>query len=432
MRCDFYRPDQLRKIAKYPHLIGHLVGKTKLTPMHSDWIHSLWDAPRHTSLQAHRGAYKTTALTEIGVIRRLLLNPDNRIALIRETWSTANDTLKTIGLYMQQETIQELFRAFHGYYPETITSRDGRITWNFKGSITKEGSLDAYGVDTVPTGSHYDDILVDDAITINDRFSRAKRERTRANLQEIMTNILDPGRFLRAVGTPWHKEDAWEILPKPMKYDVFSTGILTPDQIEDKRLSMTSSMWAANYLLEHVNGDNLMFTDPRMEKWETNKLRKVAHLDAAYGGRDTTALTIASRRGDGCVQMWVRVWAGAAESHLSAIRWELEHRGCHELYMEDNGDHGMLARVFEYFGEAKWLSTENYHETQNKHKKIHNYLGHFWRKIVWAMDSDPEAMAQICDYVQDAAPDDAPDSAASLLREVFFEEETDIDRTLFS
>ena len=432
MRCDFYSPDQLRKLARYPHLIGHLVGKTKLTAMHSDWIHSVWNPERHTSLQAHRGAYKTTAVSEIGVIRRLLLHPDNRIALIRETWSTANDTLKTIGLYMQHEAIQELFRAFHGNYPETTTSRDGRITWNFKGTITKEGTLDAYGVDTVPTGSHYDDILVDDAITINDRFSRAKRERTRANLQEIMTNILDPGKYLRAVGTPWHKEDAWDILPKPMKYDVFSTGILTPEQIEEKQTSMTHSMWAANYLLEHVNGDNLMFTDPHMGDWETNKLRKVAHLDAAYGGRDTTALTIASRRTDGRMQMWSKIWKGSAESHMSAIRWEIEHRGCNELIMEDNGDKGMLAKVFAFFDSARWLSTENYHESQNKHKKIHSYLGHFWHKIVWAKDTDPEALAQICDYVEDAEPDDAPDSAASLLREVFFEEETDIDRTLFT
>lgn len=432
MRCDFYSPDQLRKIAKYPHLIGHLVGKTKLTAMHSDWIHSVWKPQRHTSLQAHRGAYKTTALTEIGIIRNFLLNPDDRVALIRETWSTANDTMKTIGLYMQHEAIQELFRAFHGQYPKTDVSKDGRITWNFKGAITKEGSLDAYGVDTVPTGNHYDCILVDDAITINDRFSRAKRERTRANLQEIMANILDPGKFLRAVGTPWHKEDAWDILPVPMKYDVFSTGILTPQQIVDKRLTMTSSMWAANYLLEHVNGDNLMFTDPHTGPWETNKLRKVAHLDAAYGGRDTTALTIASKRSDGRIQMWVRIWRGAAEANMSSIRWELEHRGCHELLMEDNGDKGMLARVFAFFEGTAWLSTENYHEKQNKHKKIHNYLGHFWHKIVWAQDSDPEALSQICDYVEDAEPDDAPDSAASLLREVFFDEETDVDRTLFS
>ena len=65
---DVFSPEDLRKIAKYPHLIGWMVGKDKLTKMHSKWIRDLWLPERHTCLQAHRGAYKTTACTEIGII----------------------------------------------------------------------------------------------------------------------------------------------------------------------------------------------------------------------------------------------------------------------------------------------------------------------------------------------------------------------------
>ena len=436
MRCDFYSPDQLRRLGKYPHLIGHLVGKKKLTPMHSDWIKSVWDPQAHTAIQAHRGAYKTTAVTEIGSIRNFLLHPDDRVALVRETWSVANDSLKTIGLYMEHELIQELFRAFHGFYPEKIVNRDGRLTFNFKGSITKEGSLDAYGIDTVPVGSHYDTILVDDAISMKDRYSRAKRESTRANLQEILTNILDPGRFARVVGTPWHKEDAWEMLKgmgiNPMKFDVYSTGILSPKEIELKKATMTKAMWAANYELEHVNADDMEFQNPVMGPWQQNKFRKVAQLDAAYGGRDTTALTIGSNREDGRLQLFVKKWACSAEKAKPAIMVELERRGCHELHLETNSDKGMLARVFETFEEERWLVCESYHESQKKHEKIHDYLGHHWHQIVWANDSDPEAMMQIADYTEDAEPDDVPDSAASLLREVFFPEEEKTARVMYS
>ena len=436
MRCDYFTIEQLRTIAKYPHLIGHLVGKKKLTAMHSAWIHDLWDAQKSTANQSHRGAYKTTALTEIGSIRNFLLHPDERVALVRETWSSANDSLKTIGLYMENENIQELFRAFHGFYPEKVVDRDGRLTFNFKGSITKEGTLDAYGIDTVPVGSHYDTIIMDDVVSMKDRYSRAKREKTRANIQEILTNILDPGRFARIIGTPWHKEDAWELLEQmgivPAKYDVFATGILPPSQIEEKKATMTKAMWAANYELIHVNGDDLMFADPIMGRWEKNGLRKVAHLDASYGGKDTTALTIASRREDGRIQMWVRKWSMSAEKAKPQILMEIERHGCHELHMEDNSDKGMLARVFESFQETRWLIVENYHEKQNKHKKIHDYLGHHWHEIVWAEDSDSEALLQIVDYVEDAEPDDVPDSAASLLREVFFPEEEKANRVLYS
>jgi hypothetical protein len=41
-------------------------------------------------------------------------------------------------------------------------------------------------------------------------------------------------------------------------------------------------------------------------------------------------------------------------------------------------------------------------------------------------------MMQIADYTEDAEPDDVPDSAASLLREVFFPEEEKTARVMYS
>lgn len=426
---DVFSPEELRMVAAHPHLIGWMVGKDRLTEQHSRWIRDLWGTQGHSALQAHRGAYKTTAVTEVGIVWRLLFNPDNRIALMRETWSTSNDTLKTIAAYMQHELVQELFRALHGFYPIATTSRDGRLTYAFKGTITKEGSVDAYGVDTLPTGSHYDDFLADDIVTIRDRFSRAKRETTRENLREVMTNILDPGKFARVVGTPWHKLDAWEMLSKNMKviparYDVYSTGILTTDQIEEKRAMTTRSLFAANYELEHVNSDENIFGEPTFGQWKFSKKHKVvAHLDAAYGGKDTTALTIMQRLDDGTIQAWGKRYLGHVEQHIKDIQAELQVRGCRWLCMEDNADKGFLAKLLRKKEGDYVLRTETYHESQNKHIKIVAYLGHHWHDIVWADDTDPEYMAQNCDYAEGIDPDDCPDSGASLLRAVFFPQE---------
>lgn len=421
---DVYSPDELRMIARYPHLIGWLVGKDRLTVQHSDWIRELWLPNRHTGLQAHRGAYKTTAVTEVGIVWRLLFHPDNRIALMRETWTTANDTLKTIASYMQHEAVQELFRALHNSYPVATTSRDGRLTYAFKGTITKEGSVDAYGVDTLPTGSHYDDFLADDIVTIRDRFSKAKRDTTRENLREVMTNILDPGKFARVVGTPWAKMDAWEMLAKmgvlPARYDVYSTGILTTEQIEEKRSLTTRSLFAANYELEHVNSDDLIFGEPTFGDWVPSKKKIVAHLDAAYGGADTTCLTVMQERPDGSIQAWGKRYVGHVEKHVKDIQTELQIRGCRWVCMEDNGDKGFLAKLIRKREGNYLLRAETYHEGQNKHIKIVSYLGHHWNDITWALDTDPEYMAQNCDYAEGLEPDDAPDSGASLLRAVFF------------
>src|SRR5574344_2617588 len=87
-----WTPELLGRIRDYPHLIGHLVGKTKLSELHSDWIKMIWDSPagEHASLMSHRGAYKTTAITECGIIYYLLFHPSDRIALIRETYTEAD------------------------------------------------------------------------------------------------------------------------------------------------------------------------------------------------------------------------------------------------------------------------------------------------------------------------------------------------------
>jgi hypothetical protein len=422
---DVFSPTELRMIAAHPHLIGWMVGKTKLTEMHSKWIRDLWLPSRNTALQAHRNGYKTTAVTEVGIVWRLLFHPDNRIALMRETWSTSNDTLKTIAEYMKHELVQELFRALHGAYPIATTSRDGRLSYAFKGTITKEGSVDAFGVDNLPTGSHYDDFLADDVVTIKDRFSRAKREATRESLREVITNIMDPGCYVRIVGTPWAKMDAWEMLRKmgiePATYDVYQTGIFSQEQIEEKQRLTTRSLFAANYLLKMINSDENIFGEPTFGEWlPGQKAKIVAHIDAAYGGKDTTALTVMQRRNDGAIQAWGKRYIGHVEGHVPAIQAELQARGCRWICMEDNGDKGFLAKLMRKRQGDYLLRAETYHETQNKHVKIVAYLGHNWHDIIWATDTDEEYMAQDCDYAEGLSPDDCPDSGASLLRQVFF------------
>ena len=240
-----WTPDLVEKVRDYPHLLGHMVGKTKLKELHSDWCKMVWDSPggKHFSLMAHRGAYKTTAVTEVGIVYYLLFHPADRIALIRETWTEAASTLETIKAYMRNPAIQSLFAYLHGKTPTELRSPFGSVTYDFKRTITKEGSIDAYGINQVPTGRHYDRILCDDIITIKDRLSRAHREMVKQGVLEIMTNIIDPGKNCLFVGTPWHYDDAWAmkndagrlVIPDAIKYRPQDTKILSPQELEEKR-----------------------------------------------------------------------------------------------------------------------------------------------------------------------------------------------------
>ena len=125
----------------------------------------------------------------LGIIYYLLFHPSDRIALIRENFTEAAATLDTIKKYMESPAIISLFEYAHGKIPKVLKSPWGKILFSFKKTITKENSIDAYGINQIPTGKHYDRILCDDIVTINSRLSRAARERVKQGVLEIITNI---------------------------------------------------------------------------------------------------------------------------------------------------------------------------------------------------------------------------------------------------
>ena len=62
------------------------------------------------------------------------------------------------------------------------------------------------------------------------------------------------------------------------------------------------------------------------------------------------------------------------------------------------------------------MPTRKYHEKENKYQKISEYLRKWWPNIQWLEGTDPDYLAQITDYTEEAEHDDAPDSAACVCR----------------
>ena len=427
-----WTPELLGRVRDYPHLIGHMVGKTKLTELHSDWIKMIWDSPsgEHASLMSHRGAYKTTAITEVGIIYYLLFHPNDRIALIRETFTEAAKTLETIKKYMLNPAVKSLFKYAHqGREPVAVRAPQGSVTYNFKLSITKENSIDAYGINQVPTGSHYDRILCDDIVTINSRLSRAKRELVKQGVLEIMTNIIDPGKSCFFVGTPWHYDDAWAmkneegeyIIPEAWKYRPADTGILSPEELAKKRKTTTASLFAINYMLDtSVKDEGQIFDEPVYQPWDWSvRPRHIhGHLDAAWDGSCTNGLTIMAERPDGLIQAYGKVYQGTFHECKMDVARVCAERQVKNFHMEKNPDKGMAAGELQRI--PSFPVVHKYSESMNKDIKIVSYLKKYWSRIVWDPNTDPEYLNQISDYRPGQDPRDAPDSAASLLRQAFY------------
>lgn len=413
----------IKGLIENPHLLGHFIGKDKLTPLHSEWIKYCWDSNEPRALQAYRGGFKSTAIDLVGILRWFLIQPNDRIALIRKSFNDSTTIVSAVRQAMELPQVKELFKKAHGFVPKATMAKDGKLRYNFKTTITPEVSLTGFGIDSSLTGMHFDKIICDDIITLKDRISKAERERTKEVVNEIATNIIDPGKGSIWIGTPWHQDDAWTEINKfadIAMYPISQFNFLGEKAVEDKKRTTTPFLFAANYELEIRKDETSLFSEPKMaEGWDYTK-RSYAQIDCAYDGNHYCALTIVSPldNDDPTLAKQFQGIGFAYPGHCKAWANEVA-RLCRRykarfLLNETNPDKGYFANQMEKLG----IRTKTYAETENKHIKISTNLYEYWENILWSPDTDPEYLNQIIDYREGSEPDDAPDSCATIFREI--------------
>jgi len=261
------------------------------------------------------------------------------------------------------------------------------------------------------TGQHYDRIFTDDIVTVDDRTSRAEREQIK-NLYLELQNIINRDGRIYNTGTPWHKEDAFTVMPEAIKYDCYSTGIMSDEEISAKKEQLPPSLFAANYELRHIAAEDVIFSDPILH----GDITKIAqspfsHIDAAYGGADYTVYTIVKKT-ENKYFVFGKIWPKAVDDCIDEIIALRKKYMIGRIYCENNGDKGYLRKELRKRGER----VTDYWEDMNKYLKIVTYLKFEWKNVVFVDGTDPEYIEQILDYNEYAEHDDAPDSLASMIR----------------
>lgn len=413
-----FTPKHIEHIRDNPHQLGWLVGKDKLTDMHSGWIKDVW--VRKIPILAHRGSYKTTAIVEIGSLWWHLFHPYDRIGIFRKPYTQAANSVRVIKGFYARAEIAELFRYVHGIYPAFTQNKEGNVIFNFKRTSTPEGSLNAYSSNDPKTGTHLDEAVVDDFVTLKDRISKAEREKTMNGLMEIITNIMDPDHVPGFDGTPWHKDDGWKWVPgKIQKWDTKRTGLLSEAQIAKLKSTTTDSLYACNYDLKHIANKDAIFQEPVFGPWDRTLLEVYGHLDAKYSGDHTNGLTFMAQRPDGKIHAVGFTSPDHIDNWKETVAKKYGMYRAKKIYGETNADKGWMEKELK----ALKLNVDPYHEAMHKHTKIVTYLKTYWNDIIWAPETDPEYLVQITDYMEDQEPNDCPDSAASLIMHAFYPDE---------
>jgi len=398
-------------ITNYPADLGRIVGFTDFTDLHNSWLKKMILPPGDFTLQAHRGSYKTTCLSEAIGLRMLFYHKQNTI-FMRKTGSDVVEVIRQVSKILHSDLFAYLFKRIYGYDIAFVAENSCSITLN--NYDTTRGAAQLLGIGTVGslTGKHADVVITDDIVNLQDRISKAERDRVKGVYQELQ-NIRNRGGVIINTGTPWHKEDAFSIMPEPEKYDCYNTGLLTDEQIETLRKSMTPSLFAANYELRHIASDDVIFTNPELGADPSLVEQGIGHIDAAYHGEDYTAYTLI-RVSDGKYYVFGKLWRKHIDDVLDTILNIHHSFNAGKIYCEENGDKGYLGRDLRKRGERVVI----YSESMNKYVKITSYLKFEWENVIFVKGTDAEYINQICDFNDNAEHDDAPDSLASLIRAI--------------
>ncbi|RVU97048.1 hypothetical protein EII22_08935 [Coriobacteriales bacterium OH1046] len=398
----------------FPRDLAVEIGYDKLTGLHDGWIREMVFGEGDRTLQAHRGSFKTTCIT-IAFALVCVLFPLDRTIFLRKTDDDVAEVMRATKAILETDHMRGVAHMLYGV-PLEVYGTYSQVTTNLKLGVSGAAQIQGIGCGGSLTGKHADRIFTDDIINVKDRVSGSERERIKLVYQELQ-NIRNRGGRIFNTGTPWHRDDAFSLMPNIERFDCYSTGLMTREEVQQVRKSMSPSLFAANYELKHIADGEAMFSEPAFFSDPAMLREGIGHIDAAYGGEDGTAFSAISERG-GAVYAHIRLWPGR---HVEDCLPEIV-RTCRQLrigtvFCERNSDKGYLAKSIRRMGHPSM----GYAEDTNKYIKISTHLRSAWDRVRfldcgdWPLDA--EALNQVLDYTENAAHDDMPDSLASAIRQ---------------
>lgn len=406
---DLSRTEAVQFLLDYPYLYGHMLGFKDLKGLHNTWIRMMILGEDDDTLQAHRGSFKTTCVS-IALAEIMVLFPQDTAMFMRKTDGDAKEVITQVKNILMNAVTQELVKRIYGKTLFLTTSSATAITTSLVRTVKGTSQLLGMGTKSSLTGKHFERVFTDDIVNVDDRVSKAERDRTKLVYQELQ-NIKNRGGRIFNSGTPWHKDDCFTLMPNPKKWTWKDTGLISEAEAEDIKAHMTNSLFAANYELRHVAEDDVIFDNPQTGADPSMVEQGTSHTDAAYWGSDTTAFTIAKRHGDK-IYVFGKMWEKHVDNCMDMIEMYHNQYNCGKMYNELNADKGYLAKQFRQRG----MKVVSYSENENKYIKITSYLKFEWKNVVFVEGTDEKYIQQITDFNENAEHDDCADSLASLIR----------------
>ena len=402
--------DIVLDIKASPYKIARAIGFTDVRRYpHNDWMREIINGKGDYTLLAHRGSYKSSCLS-VCIALMMVLFPERNIIFLRKADNDVTEMVRMVKKALESDALKSLSVVLYKKKLMLTESTVSSITTNLYMSPSGSSQLLGIGLKSSITGKHADVVITDDICNISDRISKAERDRTKLQYQELQ-NIRNRGGRIINTGTRWHADDVFSLVENPQIFDYHATGLISEEKAKEIREKMSPSLFACNYELRIIASEDVIFTNPQIGADASMVEQGWAHLDAAFYGEDWTALTLMNIH-DGKFYVLGKTWRKHVDDVMGEIVAWCEKFNINKLYCERNADKGYVAAKLRERG----LSVSSYNEHQNKYIKIVSHLKFEWEDVIFTKGTDDKYINQICDYNENAEHDDCPDSLASLIR----------------
>ena len=191
------REEMIQVIKKKPYKIGHLLGFKDLNEINNKWIVEMVTEEADKTLQAHRGSYKTTCLS-IAIPILMVIKPNKRILFMRKNDNAVKEVVEQVKKILKSDVFDYIVKCLYGPNAYIRLEKDSatEVTTNLTTDIKGTSQLVGIGTGSSITGKHYDIIFTDDIVTLEDRMSKAERDRTCTVYDELQNIKTEAGESL--------------------------------------------------------------------------------------------------------------------------------------------------------------------------------------------------------------------------------------------
>lgn len=193
-----------------------------------------------------RGHLKTAMVTKALSTQWILKNPNVRILLANQVWDKSREMLSEIKGHLEGKS--ELPKLFGPFVSGRWNEEKIEVAQRTKSLAAP--TIATTGVEAEMTSTHFDKIILDDLMGLQNYKTKEQRDKVRA-FYRSMINLLEPDGQLIVIGTRWHLDDLYQtILDNEAEY----YDVMVRSVVEDGRIIFPKKF-------------NLKF-DPVLKQWK--------------------------------------------------------------------------------------------------------------------------------------------------------------------